>query len=112
MHRLYHRLSVSAYLHPPKHADGWFPRGTLSILSESTGSSRPSTWGLRPHILYNVIPVNSSDVPPIRGWGWWNVAESTSTGVPIHNASGAQSDQFKTKKQLIAELDELRDQLA
>ncbi|MGZ3675628.1 MAG: PAS domain S-box protein, partial [Ktedonobacterales bacterium] len=40
------------------------------------------------------------------------MAESTVTGVPIHNASGAQSDQLKTKKQLIAELEELRDQLA
>jgi PAS domain S-box-containing protein len=79
---------------------------------ESTGSSCPSTWGPRPHILYNVIPVNTSDVPPTRGWGWWNVAESTSTHVPIYNASGAQSDQLKTKKQLIAELDKLRAQLA
>ncbi|HEX8034297.1 MAG TPA: PAS domain S-box protein [Ktedonobacterales bacterium] len=40
------------------------------------------------------------------------MAESTSTGVPIYNVSGTQSDQCKTKKQLIAELDELRDQLA
>lgn len=40
------------------------------------------------------------------------MAESTSTRVPIHNASGTQSDQLKTKKQLIAEVDELRAQLA
>ena len=47
-----------------------------------------------------------------RGWGWWNVAESTSTHTSSESDSTLSDDQRKTKKQLITELVDLRDQLA